>query len=110
MFSVHKQALQHAIENIDFAHHYIETIFSDLSSIIVLGIPLCRSVRQPLHIDALATAFLVFFFFFFFWWGYTAEFWALAATMKLSVSFRFLDLGQSAGLLGRVISSSQGLC
>jgi hypothetical protein len=34
----------------------------------------------------------------------------LAASMKLSVSFRLLDLGQSAGLLGRVISSSQGLC
>jgi hypothetical protein len=30
--------------------------------------------------------------------------------MKLSVSFWFLDLGQSAVLLGRVISSSQGLC
>jgi hypothetical protein len=30
--------------------------------------------------------------------------------MKLSVSFQLLDLGQSAGLLGRVISSSQGLC
>jgi hypothetical protein len=29
--------------------------------------------------------------------------------MKLSVSFQLLDLGQSAGLLGRVISSSQGL-
>jgi hypothetical protein len=27
--------------------------------------------------------------------------------MKLSVSFQLLDLGQSAGLLGRVISSSQ---
>jgi hypothetical protein len=34
---------------------------------------------------------------------------ALAASMKLSVSFQLLDLGQSAGLLGRVISSSQGL-
>jgi hypothetical protein len=30
--------------------------------------------------------------------------------MKLSVSFQLLDLGQSAGLLGRVISSLQGLC
>jgi hypothetical protein len=29
--------------------------------------------------------------------------------MKLSISFRLLDLGQSAGLLGRVISSLQGL-
>jgi hypothetical protein len=38
------------------------------------------------------------------------NFWALAASMKLSVSFQLLDLGQSAGLLGRVISSSQGLC
>jgi hypothetical protein len=40
----------------------------------------------------------------------TDKFYALAASMKLSVSFRLLDLGQSAGLLGRVISSSQGLC
>jgi hypothetical protein len=40
--------------------------------------------------------------------GSTAKFWALAASMKLSVSFQLLDLGQSAGLLGRVISSSQG--
>jgi hypothetical protein len=38
------------------------------------------------------------------------DFWALAATIKLSVSFQFLELGQSAGLLRRVISSSQGLC
>jgi hypothetical protein len=30
--------------------------------------------------------------------------------MKLSFSFQLLDLGQSAGLLGWVISSSQGLC
>jgi hypothetical protein len=29
------------------------------------------------------------------------------ASMKLSVSLQFLNLGQSAGLLGRVISSSQ---
>jgi hypothetical protein len=42
--------------------------------------------------------------------GSIAQFWALAASMKLSVSFQFLDLGQSAELLGRVISSSQGLC
>jgi hypothetical protein len=35
--------------------------------------------------------------------------WASAASMKLSVSVQLLDLGQSAGLLGRVISSSQGL-
>jgi hypothetical protein len=42
--------------------------------------------------------------------GSTTQFWALAASMKLSVSFQLLDLGQSAGLLGRVISSSQGLC
>jgi hypothetical protein len=34
---------------------------------------------------------------------------ALAAAMKLSVSLQLLDLGQSVGLLGRVISSSQGL-
>jgi hypothetical protein len=30
--------------------------------------------------------------------------------VKLSVSLQLLDLGQSEGLLGRVISSSQGLC
>jgi hypothetical protein len=42
--------------------------------------------------------------------GSTAQFWASAASMKLSVSFRLLDLGQSAVLLGRVISSSQGFC
>jgi hypothetical protein len=30
--------------------------------------------------------------------------------MKLAVSFRLVDLGQSAGLLGLVISLSQGLC
>jgi hypothetical protein len=47
---------------------------------------------------------------FFFSCGSTAQFWALAASMKRSVSFRLLDLGQSAGLLGQVISSSQGLC
>jgi hypothetical protein len=46
----------------------------------------------------------------FFPYGSAAQFWALAASMKLSVSFHILDLGQSAGLLGRVISSSQGLC
>jgi hypothetical protein len=42
--------------------------------------------------------------------GSTAQFWAFVAYIKLSVLFQFLDLGQSAGLLGRVISSSQGLC
>jgi hypothetical protein len=42
--------------------------------------------------------------------GSTAQFWALAVSMKLAVSFRLLDLGQSAVLFGRVISSSQGLC
>jgi hypothetical protein len=34
---------------------------------------------------------------------------ALAASMRLSVSLQLLDLGQSVGLLGRVIRSSQGL-
>jgi hypothetical protein len=46
----------------------------------------------------------------FFSYGSTTQFWALSAFMKLFVSFRFLDLEQSAGLLGQVISSSQGLC
>jgi hypothetical protein len=45
----------------------------------------------------------------FFSFGSTTQFWALAASMKLSVSFQLLDLGQSAGLLGWVISLSQGL-
>jgi hypothetical protein len=35
---------------------------------------------------------------FFFSYGSTAKFWALAASMKLSISFRLLDLGQSAVL------------
>jgi hypothetical protein len=35
---------------------------------------------------------------------------ALTASMKFSVSLQLVDLGQSVGLLGRVISSSQGLC
>jgi hypothetical protein len=39
----------------------------------------------------------------FFFCGSTAQFLALAASMKLSILFRLLDLGQSAGLLGRVI-------
>jgi hypothetical protein len=47
---------------------------------------------------------------YFFSYGSTAQFWALDAFMKLSVLFRLLDLGQSAGLLGLVISSWQGLC
>jgi hypothetical protein len=34
---------------------------------------------------------------------------ALTAAMKLSASLQLLDLGQSVGLLGRAISSSQGL-
>jgi hypothetical protein len=42
--------------------------------------------------------------------GSTAQFWALSASMQLSVLFRLLDLGQSEVLLGRLISSSQGLC
>jgi hypothetical protein len=45
---------------------------------------------------------------FFFLWPYS-PIQALAASMKLSVSLQLLDLGQSVGLLGRVISSSQGL-
>jgi hypothetical protein len=44
----------------------------------------------------------------FFLWLYN-PIQALAASMKLSVSLQLLDLGQSVGLLGRVISSSQGL-
>jgi hypothetical protein len=44
----------------------------------------------------------------FFLWLYS-PIQALAVSMKLSVSLLLLDLGQSVGLLGRVISSSQGL-
>jgi hypothetical protein len=42
--------------------------------------------------------------------GSTAQFLTLAASTKLYVSFQFLDLGQSAGHLGGVISSSQDVC
>jgi hypothetical protein len=48
-------------------------------------------------------------------WFLSFPFWlyspiqALAASMKLSVSLQLLNLGQSVGLPGRVISSSQGL-
>jgi hypothetical protein len=45
---------------------------------------------------------------FVFLWLYSPS-QALAASMKLSVSLQLLDLGQSVGLLGQVISSSQGL-
>jgi hypothetical protein len=45
---------------------------------------------------------------YFFLWLYSAI-QALSAFMKLSLSFQLLDLGQSVGLLGRVISLSQGL-
>jgi hypothetical protein len=44
----------------------------------------------------------------FFLWLYS-PIQALAASMKLSVSLQLLDLGQSVGLLGWVISLSQGL-
>jgi hypothetical protein len=46
--------------------------------------------------------------FFFHLWLYS-PIKALAASMKLSVLLQLLDLGESVGLLGRVISSSQGL-
>jgi hypothetical protein len=45
---------------------------------------------------------------FLFLWFYS-PIQALAASMKLSVSLQLLDLGQSVGLLGLVISSSQSL-
>jgi hypothetical protein len=45
----------------------------------------------------------------FFSFGSTAPPQALAASMKLSVSLKFLDLEQSVGLLERVSSSSQVL-
>jgi hypothetical protein len=44
----------------------------------------------------------------FFLWLYS-PIQTLAASMQLSVSLQLLDLGQLVGLLGRVISSSQGL-
>jgi hypothetical protein len=43
----------------------------------------------------------------FFLWLYN-PIQALATSVKLSVSIQLLDLGQSVGLLGQVISSSQG--
>jgi hypothetical protein len=52
-------------------------------------------------------ASLVYLLFFFLWLYSPIQ--ALAASMKLSVSLQLLDLGQSVALLGRVISSSQGL-
>jgi hypothetical protein len=42
---------------------------------------------------------------FFFLWLHSPT---QAASMKLYVSFQLLDLGRSVGVLGRVISSSQG--
>jgi hypothetical protein len=60
-----------------------------------------NAMREPNTSDA-GMAIL-----FFFWLYSTIQ--GLAASMKLSVSFQLLDLGQSVGLLGRVISSSQGL-
>jgi hypothetical protein len=45
---------------------------------------------------------------FFFLWLY-GPIQALAASMKLTVSLQLLDLEQSVGLFGRVISSSQGI-
>jgi hypothetical protein len=53
---------------------------------------------------------LMFLKYLFFSCGSATQFWALAASMKVSVSFRLQGLGQSAVLLGWVISSSQGLC
>jgi hypothetical protein len=53
--------------------------------------------------------YMIYYNFFFFLWPYS-QIQALAASMKLTVSLQLLDLGQSVGLLGRVISSSQGLC
>jgi hypothetical protein len=48
-----------------------------------------------------------------YWSGYRLDVRKLPleheASMKLSVSLQFLNLGQSVGLLGRVISSSQDL-
>jgi hypothetical protein len=44
---------------------------------------------------------------FFFLWLYN-QIQALAASIKLSVSVQLLDLGQSTGRLGLMISSSQG--
>jgi hypothetical protein len=60
--------------------------------------------------DCILVQYFVIYILFFSSCGCTAKFWALATFIKLSVSFRLLDLGQSAGLIGRVISSSQGLC
>jgi hypothetical protein len=68
----------------------------------------CEILRSGLPRHAFLIHFQPAFLFFF--CGSTAQFWALAASMKLSVSLQLLHLGQSEGLLGRVIISSQGLC
>jgi hypothetical protein len=60
---------------------------------------------RPLHRDHHWSLVLPLWFFFL--WLYS-PIQALATSMKLSVSLQLLDLGQSVGLLGRVISSSQG--
>jgi hypothetical protein len=65
-----------------------------------------RCVR--LHVDTfISFAFHQTLFFFFLWHCNPIQ--ALAASMKPSVSLQLLDLGQSVGLLGRLIHSSQGL-
>jgi hypothetical protein len=65
---------------------------------------------SPHHTNVIDAVTWVFSYIFSLSCGSTAQFWALAASMKLSASFRLLDLEQSAGLPERVISSSQGLC
>jgi hypothetical protein len=60
------------------------------------------------HICVSSIAFWYGIGFFFFLWLYS-PIQTLTAFIKLSISLQLLDLGQSVGLLGRVISSSLGL-
>jgi hypothetical protein len=66
--------------------------------------------RKDGHVSYGLEMFFVTFFekHFCFLWLYS-PIQALAASINLSVSFQWLELGQSAGLLGQVISLSQGL-
>jgi hypothetical protein len=75
-------------------HDHRSVQCQDLSLLSSLFLPLVKGVVGLFYTDLCSP---------FFSRGSTAQFWALAASMKLSVSFQLLDLGQSAGLLGRAL-------
>jgi hypothetical protein len=68
------------------------------------GVRIFRRLCHFVPINCRDNSFIYIYFF----WLYS-PIQVLVAYMKLSVSLPLLDLGQSVGLLGRVISSSQGL-